>query len=200
MITVDALLFNRTLYYLSFPWSTVHDNPTGWIYPGFDSPNFLAAVSAGFTVNYFCYRPVLRFDTSFLPAGSVIIDALITLYVRSVTISSHAVYTHVIATPGVQHTPVIVSDYGDQLPITQNLGQVDLNDCIVDDITVINLNSAGKDHLTREGLTRFCIRQEMDLLDYAPPLGSNTLTFSTAQAVYWQRPKLVVRYAPPPPP
>lgn len=197
VIEVDAEQDNRSIRRSWGTWPLTHDFPTGDVGPWHGDPWYILLANAQRTVSWWVHRSYLRFDTSAIPAGSYIIDALLVLYVKLVTKTAQVAQRHIIATPGVQDSPVVPENYGDQLPITTNLGQVHLDDCTVDEVTVINLNDTGKTWIVPEGHTLFCIRQQLDVVDIAPVIGANTLGYGSAQSVLWQRPKLVVRYIPP---
>ncbi|MBA7527401.1 hypothetical protein ES705_19577 [subsurface metagenome] len=199
-IMVDALLFNRTAGDKHVVWPTIHDSPAEPITPTHDPPWTRLVAEARLTVSYFIYRCWIRFDTTIIPVGSTIVDAWLILYCQIVNKTSSAVYPHICATQGVQDTPIVPANYGDQLAVTTIGGQVSLDDCIEGEVTTILLNTTGKTWVIPAGYSLFCIRQEMDVLDTVPPAGANALAFGSAQSVYWQRPKLVVRYEPPPPP
>lgn len=200
VFTTDALYDNRTIYESNAAWAPAHDAATGTILDYHADPFFVcvSAVYQTFT-DFRIWRGYLQFGNT-IPVGSTIIDALIVLFCDSVVNTSREDWDDIIATPGLQHIPVIPTDFGDQLPETTELGRVDLDDCPIGNVTVINLNEAGKNHIVCGGLTRFCIRQEMDVANIFPTLGGAVLQWNSAQAEYWQVPKLVIRYSPPPPP
>jgi len=197
VLSVDAMPWNRTIRRSWGTWPLTHDFPTGQVGPWHDNPWYTLIARASLTASYWLHRAFLTYPTHAIPAGSTIHDALVVLYVKGKDESSQVPFRHIIATLGVQDTPIVPADYGDQLPETANGGQVHLDDCNIGEVTVINLNATGKAWVIPEGLTRLCIRQELDVLDIPPTLGANGLHFASVQSVYWQRPKLVVRYEPP---
>ena len=197
VLSVDGLPCNRTIRRSWGTWPLTHDFPTGDIFPYHDSPWYSCIASTSRTASYWISRAYLAFPTHAIPVGSTIIDALLVLFVISKKETSRSDYRNIIATQGVQDTPVVPENYGDQLPYTDNGGQVNLADCIPDEVTVINLNSTGKSWVIPGDISYFCIRQELDVLDIYPTLGANTLQFGSAQNDYWKRPKLVIRYSPP---
>jgi len=197
VITLDALHDNRTVYHAWGDWAITHNSATGTIAPNHDAPTYSLIVATTLTLSYWIMRSFLRFDTSPIPPGSTISHALLVLYVEAVYKTAQSGNRHIIATQGVQDTPVIPANYGDQLPYTDNGGQVHLDDCTPGNVTVINLNDTGKSWIVPEGVTRLCVRQELDVINLPPIRGSNALVYGSAQADYWKRPKLTIQYEPP---
>lgn len=196
VLQIDAQDDNRTLRQTWGTWPITHDRAWGTIGPWHGDPWYSLVAQAHLTVSYWIHRSYLHFDTSTLPPDAIILYALITLYVREVNKTAQVTQRHIMLTQGVQHTPVITTDYGHQLPYTTIGGQVHLDDCIPGDVVAIDLNAAGQSWLVPAGTTRLCIRQELDVIDMPPTLGANGLLYGSAQGPSWTRPKLTIRYMP----
>lgn len=191
----DAELDNRTVRNRHVQWPECHDSPTGDVGGWHDPPTLFISAEVTRTASHFCARAFLRFDTSAIPPGSEIVAALLLFYCKTVAKTGRVDSRHIMVTQGVQDTPVIPTNYGDQLPVTENGGQVHLDDCIEDDVAVITLTSTGFGFLNLGGMTELCVRQELDLdFDPWPTMGVNGLWFGSAQEELSKRPKLVVYY------
>lgn len=195
--TIIAENSNRTLRQTWGTWDNCHDRASGAIQPWYGFPLYRLVAEARLTASYFISRSYLRFDTSVIPPSSFIVSATITFRVQIVTKTAQVTWRHIIATQGVQHNPIVTTDYGDQLPYTTNGGQVHLDACIPGFGAVLHLNAQGLAWVIPDGTSRFCLRQELDVLDIPPTLGANELAYTSAQAGEDLRPRLIVWYRPP---
>lgn len=195
--STPALNANRTLQYSWGTWPLTHDNPTGTILGTYGAPWYDIRVAATLTVSYWIQRGFLRFDTSGIPSGSLITGATLSLYATDFRNESAAPFPHIQLTEGVQSTPIVTTDYGDQLPYTTVGGQIHLDDITLNQYNDIALNGAGLSWINIGGITRLCLRQGMDIANVAPLLGTNRLWFTSAQGPIGQRPTLTVYYVPP---
>ena len=194
---VIALDHNRTIQYSWGTWPITHDSPTGSLLTTHGAPWYNIRCEAALTISYWIQRGFLRFDTSGIPTGSLILEAILSLWATDNTKTSSDPFPHIYVTQGVQSTPIVPTDYGDQLPHTTIGGQVHLDDIIVDQYNHINLNDDGLSFINTGGITKLCLRQEMDVVNIPPPLGTNRLWWTSAQGPEAQRPTLTVYYVPP---
>lgn len=197
VISIDAQENNRTLYRSWGTWPVAWGSSWGYIYTYYLPPHLRLEPRSAYTVSFWVQRAFLRFDTTAIPVGSTINYALLALYVKGFNRGAEAPWLNMSATLGVQHTPIVTTDFGDQLPITDIGGLLSMGDLVIGELTVLNLNSIGKAFVIPGGYSQFCIRAEYDVLGIPPTTNLPLLQFGSAQSVYWQRPKLVVRYMPP---
>lgn len=188
---------NRTIQAVSTDWDEVHDAPSGHVGPWHGSPSYYIIAGARHPLRLWIERAFLDFDTSAIPKGSMLLGAVLSVYGRRKILTSTLAYPHIYITTGAQHKPVLPTDYGRQLPYTDVGGQIDIRDFILDGYNHIILNDLGLTWIKVGGQTRFCLRQEMDVIDHRPPLGDNQVAFSSLQAGDALAPYLTVYYVPP---
>lgn len=193
MSTVD----NRTLWYSHGTWPVTHDSPTGTIGPWHDPPSLILFSGERLTASYFIWRSILHFDTSLIPVGSYIDGWVLSLYCTAKLITSSLILPNLQVTQGVQDTPVIPADYGGQLAYTVVGGQIDIRDITLGVRNEITSTDDGRGFIVPGGLTRLCLRTQQDVQDTAPPLGENSVAYSSRQAGPLYRPWLKISYIPP---
>lgn len=188
---------NRTIQAVSTDWDEVHDAPAGNVGPWHGAPTFYIVSGARHPLRFWIERGFLFFDTTDIPKESLILGAVLSIHLRHKILTSTPAFPHIYITIGAQHNPVIPTDYGRQLPYTDVGGEVDINDLVLDGYNHIILNDLGLTWIKKNGQTRLCIRQEMDVIDHSPPLGDNQIAFSSVQAGDELAPYLTVYYVPP---
>jgi len=160
-----------------------HDAPLYRLFPG-----------AWLTVSYFINRSFLFFDTSTLPDTTKILSAEFLPFVEWHRRTSSAAYPHIQITKGLAIPPIVIGDYLIQTNETLVLGQIDLGTITDGQYNSIPLNQDGINHINLTGVTKYCIRQEMDILNIVPPLGVNDLWSYSEQKGAGYRPMLHVQY------
>lgn len=185
---------NRTIEGNHAIWDTCHDAASGNLGAWHDDPWYRIIAGAQLTATYWIQRAFLFFDTSGLPSGAKIVGARLSLYTIGADCTSAIDYPHLCITQGVQDDPVVSANYGDQLPYTSIGGQVDLRDLVADQYNEIVFNDSGLAWINKTGTTKLCIRQQMDIIDHAPPLGSNQSWWYSAQKGTGYKAKLTVLY------
>lgn len=183
---------NRTLAKADPNWTTCHDAPSGTILTNYTPPYALIFAGNYKTVRHWIYRGVLFFDTTLLDPAIEYEEGYLEIYVHTVYHTASIAKPYIYITEGVQSDPVIITNYGDQLPYTAIGGQIDLWDIIVGQYNTIPLNSTGKSWIVPGGITRFCLRSQMDVDDTPPPTGANQVYFHSHQAGDAFKPKLTL--------
>ena len=184
---------NRTLQKNAANWWTAHDAAAGDILPWHDPPQCYLYVWTRLTASYWIRRSFLFFNTTLLDPAISIGEARLDLWLVNKAITSSVGRPHIYITQGVQNDPVITANYGDQLPYTTIGGQVDIRDLILNQYNSILLNSAGRLWINAGGITKFCLRGQMDVEDIAPPLGTNEIQYYSEQKGLGYRPILTIR-------
>jgi len=194
--TIWANPTNRSLWYSSGAWNIAHDTLNGNILDNYDAPWYLIFAGDYLTASYHIYRGVLDFDTDILPDTIKILSAAISIFVESVD-PSPFVKPYLYATEGVQSLPPVSTDYGGQLPYTQKLGKIDLSAVTLNAYNDIPLNAAGLALINPRAKTRFCLRGQRDVEDYANvPIYKSYVRFHSQQKGILYRPLLKLNYYP----
>ena len=184
---------NRTTEASALAWQPAHDASTGRIIPNWDDPNF-ALMSGSYLRGgwHYIWRSFLSFDTTPMPATARLNYATLSpyfYYKRGIT-TVHPIQL----TLGVQHDPVIPADYGAQLPITTSGGSTAIPTL---GYQPIPLNADGLSYIKPGGISKFCLRGNIDLLDLNPPaVYSNTAYYYSFQKGAGYRPTLTISYYP----
>jgi len=184
---------NRTILVDHFNWNVAHDAASGTILGNYSPPNY--ALFGGSYLRggvHHIWRSFLSFDTSLMSLTANIVNAKLSPYPFN---SQGTVTEAIYITKGVQHNPVIPTDYGDQLPIT-TIGGLKFN-VDINSYQDIDLNSDGKSFIIPGGLSRFCIRGQVDVLDveHAFPY-NNFIWYYSEQKGAGYLPTLTVDYYP----
>jgi len=188
---------NRAITKSTSSWNSCHDAPSGTIMDNYYDPWNLIFAGVALTASFNIYRGFIRFDTTAIPPGSQIISAKVSLFAESHMMTSSWPYRAIYITMGFQSSPIVPANYGDQLPFTTVGGQILLNEIVDNAYNDLPLNEDGLTMIDCGGITRFCIRQEMDVSDISPWLGTNWLRFRSWNAGSGQWPILTVTYVPP---
>jgi len=130
-----------------------------------------------------------------LPDSAVISGAILALYSfdhECDKISRPNLYI----VEGVQGDPVVVANYGDELPYVTSWGFIDLRNIVDDQYNNINLTADGLAGINKTGITKFCLKGQFDLDDIDPAsVYDNWLKFHSNQKGTVYRPKLTVTYS-----
>ncbi|GAH57837.1 unnamed protein product, partial [marine sediment metagenome] len=187
---------NRTVTYSWGTWPITHDTLNGNVLGNYVAPNYLIPAGDYLTASYGIFRGFLDFSTAILPNTIKILSAAISIYVVGI-------WADVVARPwlyvtrGVQHLPPISSDYGGQLPYTEILGQIDLGTVTLNAYNDIPLNAAGLARIDPISTTRFCLRGQNDVEDFASvPIYKNYIWLRSRQIGITKCPLLKINYYP----
>lgn len=190
-------LNSRTIRATHALWPNCHDAPAAHLGDWHDPPWEYLIAGATLTVSFWIERSFLFFDTSGIPPGSLIVAAVLSIFLKYLYHTSSRTYPFLCITQGVQTDPVVATNYGDQLPYTIIGGQKDLYEMVEGEYNHIDFNSDGLPWINIGGVTRLCLRQEMDIVDSSPPLGSNSAYYHSSQKGDGYQPLLTVYYVPP---
>ena len=188
-----ALANNRTVEGSSVRWSSAHNAASGTILTNYDAPFF--SLWAGSYLSgglHYIYRSFLSFDTSTMPLTAKLVSAELSPHVYIKAGVSLLEPIHV--TRGVQHDPVIPTDFGAQLPFTTSGGESHVPALGYQPIT---LNSYGLAFIEPGAISKFCLRGYVDLFDRNPSSNyNNWIRFYTSQKGTGYHPTLAVTYYP----
>lgn len=192
----NGLSDNRSLRYSWGTWAGTHDNPWGNILPFHDPPLTQLSTETTLTVSYWIIRTFLSFNTSSLPPYAKIISAQLRLYIKFAQTTLAPAFDFICLTQGIQQTPVIPTDYGDQLPYTVIGGQRSIASMTPGQYEDIELNANGLPWINPTGYTRLCLRHYLDVINLPPALSTNTLGCYSQQKGLGYYPRLIVYYRP----
>lgn len=191
---------NRAIRGGGATWAGAHDAASGTILTNFDNPWYLlwagSYLSGGW---YYIYRTFLFHNLIEAELeGGVITEAKLSLYSYDHKPSIPRDTLHI--TEGVQADPVVVTNYGNQLPYTASLGSIQLSDIIDNQYNDLIFNATGLAFLNTlmgEGIVKLCIRGQRDINNYEPPsVYSNWIRPYSNQKGTVYRPKLTLIYTP----
>lgn len=199
---IESALFynsasNRTIRKDHALWNVCHDAAAGTILPWHAPPQCYLYIWNRLVVLYQIRRSFLFFDTTTIPAATQVGEARLDLYILFAEATSSHGQPNIYITRGVQQDPVLTTDYGAQLPHTIVGGQADIRDLIVGSYNSIIFNTDGLPFIVPGGITRLCMRGQMDVEDSPPPLGSNNVQYHSEQRGFGYRPLLTLCYPPP---
>jgi len=180
----------------SIVWPTCRNGNALTISWWYRNPWFWLIAGAWLTASFTIYRSFLFFDTSPLPATAKILSSELLPFAASAQRTSSALHPYIQVTKGYQSDPVIVGDWHAQTDEALVLGQIDLDTIINGRYNSIPLNQNGLDHINLTGITRYCIKQQMDTENSRPPLGTNELYYYSPLKGGDYRPYLEVDYYP----
>ena len=204
----ERIIKRKRKYQLFFPTNnrTVRSNDVVWgicwagddliVMPYHVAPNYHVRAAAALTVSYWIWRAFLTFDTSSLPSSFQPVEARLMIAVKASTCTSSIANPYLQLTPGHQSDPVVIDDFNVQNPETEVLGQIDYRDCAPPGAKLIYLNQAGLDHINPLGLTKYCLRAQLDVENQTPPLGANSATWWSLEKGPGYRPYLRIDYYP----
>lgn len=187
---------NRTLWYTWGTWPLTWSQPNGTIGPWHDAPTYALYAGIRQTASSFIWRSYLKFNTSPLPDRARLQSAKLWLFITYHLMTSSEDNPYLYITQGVQDIPVIPSNYSAQLPYVTPFGQHRYDTLINGRYNDIDLNQDGLDAINLTGLTKFCLRGEMDVRNIPPPLGENMAGYHSQQKGAGYYPMLSVYYYP----
>ena len=181
---------NRTLQAASTVWATAYGAASGSILTNYDTPYY--AIFAGSYLSggdHYIYRAPLYFDTTGLDSTAAVESATLSLYVFTISGTGKNIYV----VEGVQQDTVIASDYGALRASATSGGALYLNDIVDDQYNVITLNATGLGWINCGGITKLCIRGEVDM-DNENPVSTydSFIYFYSAQKGTGYQPKLTI--------
>lgn len=180
-LTIPGTSANRAIQATSVNWDTVHDAAAGAVLANYVAPWYIIVAGSSLTASYWIQRAFLFFDTSGLPPGTTIADAYLSIYVTAMW-REFVANPHIYITEGVQDDPIIPTNYGDQLPYTTVGGEADLASLTPGAYRQIPFTNAGLPFITLGGITKLCLRSEIDVLDIPVlPVYNNFIFFSSQQ-------------------
>jgi len=193
---IFANLTNRTVTYSWGTWPITHNTINGRVLTNYDAPNYLIPAGDQLTASYHIFRGFLDFSTAILPDTIKILSAAISVYIVGIFANVPA-RPWLYVTRGVQHLPPISSDYGGQLPFTEILGKIDLGTVTLNAYNDIPLNAAGIARIDPLSTTRFCLRGQNDVEDFASlPIYNNYIWFRSRQIGITKCALLKINYYP----
>ena len=110
---------------------------------------------------FYIYRSVLVFDTSALPSGVIITAAVISLYGQAKDVAT-AFNVDIVSGTDLADT-LVAADYGDLLDDTTSFGSITSTAWTVSAWNDITLNATGIAAIVKAGITRFGIRNSLDI-------------------------------------
>jgi len=191
-----ATLSNRTVRQTDVTWSDAHDAPSGTIMDNYDDPWYMIFAGTELTVSFWIYRGFLMFDTSLIPQNMRVVKAHLMIYVFN-KYANYLPYTKIQVTKGNQSDPIIPTDYGAQLGVNEILGEANILDMTAGQYNSIPLNHFGLNFINPTGITRLCLRGEMDVKDI-PSIAvyANYISFYSAQKGDGFQPRLIIQLEP----
>ncbi|GAI71183.1 unnamed protein product [marine sediment metagenome] len=136
------------------------------------------------------------FDTKSLPDTAILVSAEILLWVVYAWAWGYNFLEWIYITQGVQHDPIITSDYGDQLPLTTVFGKRHIDTMTEGQYNSIPFNAVGLSQIQKWDLTKLCLRGRADVEDLPPPVGEYEIAFHSYQKGLPYRPMLHITYYP----
>lgn len=159
-------------------------------------PLYRLITYATLTASFWITRSFLFFDTSTLPDTAQIVNAQLQIYAEIKNKTSSIAHPFIQLTRGRQRDPVVIEDWGAQNPETDILAQIHLDDVVIGSYNDLPLNQDGRNHISLTGVTRYCLRQQMDVENFVPFLGTNELAYHSQQKGVGFLPVLHVQYNP----
>ena len=159
------------------------------------SNNSAIDVQASKETAYFITRGFFLFDTSAIGDSDTITAATLSLYATAVTNNDDDGddYLALVSSAPATNTNLITSDYND-VGATEYGSVPDIGSLTTGAYNVITLTEAGRETISKTGVSKFAVREGHDF-DDAAPVANNTVTVSSADhAGTSQDPKLTVTY------
>jgi len=145
---------------------------------------------------YWIFRTFLDFGPLRIPLTSKIVSAYMRFWPVWKMHTSSATYNHVFITKGLWTLKPTELDWEPQNHEYIIGGEIQLPDIIINRYNIINLLPAGLSWLKPQYDLKLCIREEMDVLNSPPPLGTNGVRYLSAYHPLYFCPELVVSYYP----
>lgn len=147
---------------------------------------------------YFISRGFFLFDTSSIGDPDTINAATLSLYATAITNDDDDGddYLALVSSAPATNTNLITADYND-VGSTEYGSVPDIGSLTLSAYNVITLTEAGRNTISKTGVSKFAVREGHDFDDSAP-VGNNTVTVSSADhSGTSQDPKLTVTYTAP---
>lgn len=187
---------NRTIRQTNVNWDICHDAASGTIHPWYGPPFYHLFAGSHQVASYFIDRAFLAFNTPAIPGHPTPAAGFLSLY-PSIIWADWLPYPNLYITRGVQSDPIVPTNYGDQLPYTIVGGQKSLFDFIANQYNNIELNDLGLLMVTSGGITKLCLRSQIDIEDInILPMYNSFLRFYSSQKGPGFRPILTLCYPP----
>lgn len=190
-LTVYATINDGSVYAGATSYTTAHDASSGTTRPASED-TFHIQNTKYIDNNYYIDRAFLYFDTSGLPDGATITDAVLGLYCSSYAEPDEG-YATIHIVEGVQDDPYNNGDYSDHLNKTTSGGSHSYPP-VSGEYTEIVLNATGRGWINKTGTTKFCLRLSGDI-NASAPTAQNQVTVYAADKGTGYKPKLVITYA-----
>lgn len=149
---------------------------------------------------YYIYRGFLYFDTSSIPDDATITGVQLNLYGYDSSLYANS-YSYIIQNgqPTYPHNPLVVDDYNKDY-YSGDGGSI-AGTWVNDAWNYVTLNADGISWVNKTGLTKFCIRTNLDIAG-TPPSATSWPNIQIASRNYslTYAPRLVVTYTLPTPP
>lgn len=191
-----ALPNNRTIRSNASTWAACWAGNLLTILTNYDHPNYLIFSGAVLTASYWAYRSFLTFDTTTLPDTAKIQSAQLIPYVYYSRCTASTIRPYWQINPGHQSDPVVIGDWYAQTDDYGVLGQIDYRDLVTGQYNPIDLNDSGLVHISKSLPTKYCMRAQLDIENFAPRLGENQARFYSEQKGAGFYPMLKVLYYP----
>lgn len=185
---------------------TIKSNAPGWaacwagnalaVLGNYAPPNYVIMPGVELTVSFWAYRAFLTYDTTPMADTAKIQSAYLDIFPFWHRRTSSIGFPYLQITKGHQSDPVVIGDWFTQNAETLVLGQIDYDDLVNGTYNPIALNSYGLAHINPAWLTRFCLRAELDVINFPPFLGANWVWFYSEQKGPGYLPALHVYYYP----
>ncbi|GAI39519.1 unnamed protein product, partial [marine sediment metagenome] len=105
--------------------------------------------------------------------------------------------TFIWVTLGHQHDPVITADWYAQNAEIASGGEINADDIILNVYNQIAFNSAGQNFIKKGDITKLCVRQKFDVINFEPPhLSRSEMAYWSNQKGIGYRPYLALEYYP----
>ena len=187
---------DRCLFRTHANWNSCRGSPWGAIAPQWDAPDFFIQSGSYQWVTHYILRGFLRFHTASLPDTARILTANLYLNCKYVHCTNPGAPRNIIITQGVQHDPIITTDYGDQLPWNQVMGQRDMCSMSVSAYSSIPFNDYGLSRIKVVEDTLLCLRSQRDVQDIASISYDTWIVWYDQLAGGGLQPYLEIKYYP----
>ena len=183
---------NRTCQANHIDWQPCHDAPSAPIMDNYKAPWYLLFAGVEHVATHWCYRSFLFFNTTGLDPSINYEEGYLSISVYETKMSASEAYPYLQITEGVQSDPVIPSNYGAQLPYTDVGGQIRYDELIPGQYNNILLNHTGIGFINAGGITKLCLRAQLDVEDHDVPAGTNWVKYYSHQKGDAFKPKLTL--------
>lgn len=143
--------------------------------------------------NIWVYRGFVFFDTSRIPDSATILEAKLWLFIYDVYLEPSFNVTIQNGQPTYPHAPLVLTDYNLAF-YSGNGGTKNLTGMDYGEWLDIPLNSNGLSWISKNGITKFCLRSNRDIEGIAPT-GLERVTVYTSEKSAYYTPKLILNYS-----